>query len=94
MDDGLPLLVQEKRHRDEDVAHVASSDIVGLQRILRRTSAQDHIPGTERPKLVNEDPKDQAVAARKCERQKPRHVGCLPRVTITCLHVLLVDGVF
>ena len=35
-------------------------------RILRRTSAQDHVPGTERPKLVNEVPKDQAAAARKC----------------------------
>ena len=35
-------------------------------RILRRTSAQDHVPGTERLKLVNEVSKDQAAAARKC----------------------------
>ena len=44
-------------------------------KILRRTSAQDHVPGTERPKLVNEVPKDQAAVARKCAHDKNQKCG-------------------
>ena len=41
-------------------------------KILRLTSAQDHVPGTERPKLVNEVPKGPGCSCSKmCARQKP-----------------------
>ena len=46
VDAAFPLPVQGKRYRDGDVAQVPSSDIVGLQRIQRRTSAQRRVPGT------------------------------------------------
>ena len=42
----FPVPVRGKRYRDGHVAHIPSSDMVGLQRILRRTSAQDHVGGT------------------------------------------------
>ena len=56
-------------------AHVPSSSIVSLRNILRRTSAQDHVPGTERPKFVNEVPKDQAAVARKSAHGKHQKCG-------------------
>ena len=56
-------------------AHVPSSSIVSLRKILRRTSAQDYVPGTERPKLVNEVPQDQVAVARKCAHGKKLKCG-------------------
>ena len=40
-----------------------------------QTSAQDHVPDTERPKFVNEVPKDQAAVARKCAHGKEQKCG-------------------
>ena len=56
-------------------AHVPSSSIVSLRKILCRTSCQDHVPDTERPKLVNEVPKDQVAVARKCAHGKKLKCG-------------------
>ena len=66
-------------------AHVPSSSIVRLRKILRRTSAQDHVPGRERPKLVNEVPKDQAAVARKCAHGKNQNcvVSAMNRVRLS-----------
>ena len=36
---------------------------------------------------MNEVPKDQTVAARKCAPAKSRHVGFVPLITFTCPHV-------
>ena len=48
-------------------AHVPSSSIVSLRKILRQTSAQDHVPDTELPKLVNEGSRSKVCARQKSE---------------------------
>ena len=44
-------------------------------KILRLTSAQDHVPGTPSGRNLSEVPKDQAAVARKCAHGKNQNCG-------------------